>query len=405
MSRSIVEQFKAEARADFQRQADALLREAMKPDRSQLPELTPSGTNRHGEPVHRLGSPAEPLYRRMSEEERRWRSPEADYLFARWLRATIDRDHAVVREAEDRLGSLFRADVSEGVAGASGAFATGTGGTLVPRPLERVVMIARDRVAKMRRFARIVPMTAQQVNLPTAASMTAAMVAEGTSGSGGEPTFSQVALVAKTGCVKAVASREMVADSDFRVVQSFVERGAGALGVLEDDECFKLGDGTGNHITKLSGTAFAEVSTGIFKYTDALLMYRSVPQVYRDRGVWLVSSDVLGMMGNVRDGQGRPFYGGMVDSPTPISDDRGAIGTLLHRPVYEVPFTSGEVWFGDPEAQYAFGDRQGIEVDVSRDVLFDTRQIMWLLTERFAGNNVDSSASQYCVGLTSASSL
>jgi len=134
-------------------------------------------------------------------------------------------------------------------------------------------------------------------------------------------------------------------------------------------------------------------------------MYYAVAQEYRDNAVWFAASNVLQILSGVRDTTGRPLYMGLTDVPGPITDDRGAIGAIFRRPVYEVPFSNGELWFGDPSAQYAFGSRQGIEVDVSEHVRFAEREVMWLITQRFAGANLDSSASQYATGITTATSV
>lgn len=377
------------------------------PIRDDLPELTPSGYNRRGEPVHRLSSPTDPMYRRMSEAEREWRNPDSDHYMAEWIRGQVRQDHGRMLLAEEKLRGMFgRATSTDGVAGAEGAESTGTAGALVPRPLEAVVMIARDRIAKMRRFATIIQMTRQNHQIPTAAAMTAAMVGESTSPAQGEPTMASVDLIAKTGAVQARATKEILADAAVNLINIFAVRGGGALGVLEDNQAFRLGAGTGDNITKISGTTFTETTSGGFAYTlDALRMYYSVAQEYRDQAVWFAASNVLQLLSGVRDTTGRPLYLGLTDVPGPISDDRGAIGAIFRRPVYEVPFSNGELWFGDPAAQYAFGSRQGIMVEVSDHVRFLEREVVWLLTERFAGANLDSSASAYCTGITSATSL
>lgn len=373
------------------------------PDRSQVPDL---GPNRKETASVRCSSPTEPIYRRMSAEEREWRNPDSDHWNAEWLRGHALGDHGRMLHAQAKLEGLFgRADLTEGAAGAAGALSTGTGGPLIPRPLEAVVMIARDRVAKMRRFATIYQMTRQQHTIPTAGAMTAAMAAEGTTAAQGEPTIASVALVAQKGQAKAIATKELLDDAAVNLINVFATRGGGALGVLEDNQFFRLGDGTAPNITKITGTTYNEVSSGELKYTDVLGMYFGVGQQYRDAAVWFVAANVLQLMSNVRDGQGRPIYQGLTDTPGPITDDPTAVGTVMRKRVYEVPFSNGEIWFGDPMAVYAIGQRQGIEVEVSPHVLFETDRIMWKITQRFAGNNVDTVAARYATGITSATSL
>ena len=133
-------------------------------------------------------------------------------------------------------------------------------------------------------------------------------------------------------------------------------RAGTAIGVVEDDEFFKLGDNTAGHLSAfLSGTAFNETTSAAYSYGDCLNQYYTLPQQYRDGAIWLVNPTVLRLLANVRDGFGRPFYQGLMDAPAPISDDITAVGTILRRPVYEVPFTAGTIWFGDPRAAYIVG--------------------------------------------------
>jgi HK97 family phage major capsid protein len=124
-----------------------------------------------------------------------------------------------------------RAVMTEGIAGASGAVSTGTGGELIPRPLEMVVMIERDRVAKMRRWAQQITMTAQTHTVPTAAAMTANMVGESTTSADGNPDIAQVQLTAKKGQVTALATNEMLADAAINVINLWATRGGAAIGV------------------------------------------------------------------------------------------------------------------------------------------------------------------------------
>jgi HK97 family phage major capsid protein len=290
------------------------------------------------------------------------------------------------------------------VAGADGATSTGTGGKLIPRPLEAVVMIERDRVAKMRRWATIYQMTAQQHTIPTAASMTAYMAAEDSTSTTGEPTFDHVSLVAKKGRCLAVATQEVLNDAAVNLVNLFAVRAGAALGVLEDTQFFEVGGTGANDITAdISGNEGHSmgISTTL-QYADVIGMYFAVPQQYRDGARWLAASNVLqGISGLVSNGM--PFYQGMQERPLPTTDDPQAVGTLLGKPVYEVPFPSGELFFGDVSAAYAVGSRQGIIASASEHFYFDVDGVIWKFTQRFDGVNIDASASDHQSGITDVS--
>lgn len=402
----LVEDIRRQSREDYEREMASALAELAKPDRDALPEMYRNPAENRDSVTTR--SPTEPLYRRMSEDEREWRNPDSDHYMAEWVRGQAFGDHSRMLQATVNLESMFpRAVMTEGIAPATGAFATGTGAEFAPRPLEAVVMISRDRVAKMRRFATIFQMTAQEHNIPTAAAMTAAMVAEDVAEvAQGEPAVDQVPLVAHTAGVQARASKNLLADAAVNLINVIATRGGGALGVLEDNEFFKDGTGTSPHVTMITGTSYvASLTTATaLSYTNALGMYHDLPQQYRENAVYFVSSSVLELLANVRDGFGRPIYQGLMDQPSPLSDDRTTVQTLFRKPVYEVPLTAGTIWFGDP-AQYAVGNRAGITIESSEHQLFSTRQIIWLITQRIAGNNTDTAAGQFLTAIVSANSL
>jgi HK97 family phage major capsid protein len=387
----------------LERETAAELAELRKVDRSNVPDFY-TGARHRGNVV--TSSPLDGFYRSLPEAERQWRTPDADHWGATWIRAELAKDAGKMWEAEERLAKLFgRATTEEGTVGADGAFSTGTGGSLIPRPIAQLVYIARDRVAKMRRFATIVPMTAQQHTVPTAASMTAYMTLEGATATQGEPTISSVPLVACKAQVHAIATREQIDDSAVSVVNLYTTRAGMALGALEDSEFFRLGTGTQPHVTKLSGTAYAETTSGYLDFTSVSGMVRTLGQQYRQSAVWFINSDVLELLTLVRDGSGRQFYVGLSDQPGSIGDDPTSEGTLMRRPVYEVDMTSGDIWFGDPRACYAIGDREGLRVESSSHRLFNEDKVEFKFTARIAGNNVDTAAAQYATGITSANSL
>lgn len=395
---AIVTNIVRDAKAEWQEEIKQELEKLRKPNA--MPDLI----NRSGEVVTRMTSPYQRVYDRMSADEQKWRSPDSDHWCAEWLRGQAFRDHGKMLKAAAELERVYgRATTTEGVAGASGALSTGTGGPLIPRPLEQVVLIARDRVAKMRRWATRYQMTAQTHTIPTAAAMTANMVGESTTSAQGEPTLASVQITAKKGQVKAVATVEALNDVAINLINLWAVRGGGALGVLEDNQFFKLGDGTGNNISAfLTGTAYAETTSGALGFVDVNAMYFGLAQEYRQNAIWLVAADVLQMIAVLRNAtSGAQFYLGMSEKPGPITDDPSAEGTLYRRPVYEVPFTNGTIWFGDANASYVIGDRAGLQSQVSDQVRFETDEVVWKLTQRFDGQSIDAVASKVATGITS----
>lgn len=353
---------------------------------------------------------------RLPENERALRTWDGDHYIRSWLKALQENDFAGRVQADAKLATIYpafyRADTLEGAASGSGGFAAGTGGVLLPRPLEQLVAIALAKIAKMSRWARSLTMTAQEHNVPTAGAATAYMQGEATSPlTGGEPTLAQVPLIAYEAIGKMILGRDLLEDEAANVVPTFVSLMGDALAALEDAEFLRTGTGSAPHVTKLAGTAYTETTSGVLSFTDMLTIYSNVPQRYRDNGMWLAAGNVIRYLAGVRDGQGRQLYNNVLDPPQFLGDTAqgnmyaGAVGTIFGKPLHEVDLTAGDIYFGDVARNYTIGRRRGITVEASRDFLFDTRRVIWLITERIAGNNIDNSAGQLCSGITSATSL
>lgn len=361
-----------------------------------------------GTAVSRI-QPLDYYYRTLPEAEQMWRTRDSDHWCSEWIRAQYLKDFGRMQKAEDKAEewirhSYGRADTLEGDAVADGALSDGTGGPLIPRPLEQLILIARDAVGKMRRFASPFNMTRQTHTLPTAAAMTFGMSAEATTPAGGEPDLDNVQITAQKGVVKAIVSLEVLDDEAVNLIQAYTTRAGMAIGAGEDVQFWSTGDGTPPNISsKIDGTAFTESTSTIMAFVDVVEMYYAVDQVYRDNAAWYIAPNVLEMLTLVVDGNSaRQFYGGLGDSIGPITDDSGAIGILLRKPVFEVPAPAGVIMFGDMRAAYVVATRQGITATSSEHVHFDLQKVMWLWTTRFDGQDVDAVAVQRAAGITSA---
>ncbi len=353
--------------------------------------------------------PLDYFYRKMSPEERLWRSPEADHWGAEWLRAQLLKNHARMQECYDKSEawierSFGRADLLEGTAGASGALSAGTAGPLIPRPLEELVLIARDRASTMRRFARPFPMSKQTHTIPTSTAMTFATSGEESTGVDGQGTIASVQMRAIPGTVKAIVGIDALADIDMNLISLYNRLAGSAIGAGEDVQFWSTGDGALTNISsKVDGTAFTETTSGALAFVDVVDMIQAVPQAYRQNTSWYSAADVVGFLSLVVDANsGRQFYSGFGDSVGLVNDDPSQIGILMRRPVFEVPCPDGVIMVGDMESAYTVGTRQNIEMTASEHFLFDTRKIVWLWTTRFDGQDIDAVAIRRAAGITSA---
>src|SRR5262249_53331489 len=101
-----------------------------------------------------------------------------------------------------------------------------------------------------------------------------------------------------------------------------------------------------------------------------------------DRAHARSAADGLGFLQRVPANQQRPFYQGLQDAPGMLTDDPGQVGVLLHRRVYEAPWSNGEIWSGEVNAQYAIGENRGITIEVDRSARFLNREIVFMISER-----------------------
>jgi HK97 family phage major capsid protein len=376
-----------------------------KPDRASVPKVYEDPADHRGN-LH-VSSPTDRVYSRMPEEVRAIRNPDSDHWMAEELRGIAFSDRARIFQARANLGNMFgRATTTEGVAAASGAYSTGTGGTLISRPMEALVLISRDKVSKMPRFSSSFTMTKQTHTVPTAAAMTSYQTLEGGTTTQGEPTYSAVQLTATKGAARGIVTLEMLDDADVNLVGTMTTRAGMSLGALQEAQFWRTGNGTAPNISAFAaGTAYAETTSGTLDFTSVIGMYYTLSEPYVDAAAWYAEKSVLQLMMLVRDANGRAFYQGLNERPAAIDDHPGAVGTILGHPVYRVDATAGTIHFGDMNALYLVGQRQGITARMSEHVGFATGTVQFIWEQRYDGQNVDLLAVQTCTGITAANSL
>lgn len=382
------------------------LTERRKPDRSSVPDVYENPAENRGS--LRVASPTERIYARMPADVREIRNPDSDHWMAEEIRGIAFKDHSRVFQARAQLDSMFeRATTAEGAPGASGAYSDGTGGTLISRPIEALVLIARDKVSKMPRFASSFTMTKQTHSVPTAAAMTSYQTLEGGTTTQGEPTYAAVQLTAVKGAARGIVTLEQLADSDVNVVGTMTTRAGMSLGALQESQFWRVGEGTAPNISAFAaGTTYTPSATATaLDYTSVLGMYYTLSEPYLDGAAWYVEKSVLQAMSQVRDGNGRAFYQGLTERPAALDDKPRAVGAILGHPCYRVDATAGTIHFGDMNALYLVGQRQGITARMSDHVGFATGTVQFIWEQRYDGQNVDTVAVQTATGITSANSL
>jgi HK97 family phage major capsid protein len=262
-------------------------------------------------------------------------------------------------------------------------------------------MIERDAVATMRRHASIYNMTRQQHNIPTAGAVASAMVLEGTIIPNVPATFSQIPLVAQKCATMVVLSQEMLADSAFNLMQVIGQRAGGSIAGTEDEQFWELGGGAAPDVSSIYlGTNYLEITTGTIAYGDLVAMLFTLKKQYRQNAAWYGNSQMLAWLSELMDGNGRPLLISSIETPAVTVDDPGQEGTILRKPVYEVPTATGVLHLADLRQGYAVGSRSGIRSTASEHAQFSADLVELKFTSRFDGNNVDSEAGQTASGIT-----
>ena len=250
------------------------------------------------------------LYRELHERqpELKYRDPRIDKLSHQWMVA-FSKNHAeradrIGRELNDRylenrgafLGDGGRAALLEGDPDASSGFADGTGGELLPLPLANQMILARNKASKLRGLVNRQTMTSQTMRTVVGPTVTAGQVAEGATATDATPNPTSVLLSAKKTQVRFSASRELLEDSAFNVVNFFADRAGAAIGEQEDIQmCTSQGTAPDytESLQSASITDIAETTASTIGLEDIYALYYGVPEQYRRGASFLAASTTL----------------------------------------------------------------------------------------------------------------
>ena len=340
--------------------------------------------------------PTDPLYRNLHRTQPAYkevRTPDLDHWNIQWLRGFLSRDVAQMKmataKANDAAG--YRATTLEGVL--SGTSVTdGTGGHLLPQPFADVVEIARGAAAVVAPLCTNFTTTGATLRVPTAAAVTADTVAEGASGSQGEPTFvSEMLILHKIG-VRMIASDEMLEDAAFNLMDIYGRRAGEGIGVAEDVQILTTAGSSPDLTEALAGGVVTSATTTVMIYEDLNTLFFALGKAYQPNSTWLGGTLVATLLSNMLDTNGAPILRIPDQAPTPVTDATPqAIGTILGRPFYHVPATAGVLILGDLRG-YGVVRKGGIVAKMSGDVGFATDTVQFKFTERIDGRILDDAA-------------
>ncbi|MGL5098406.1 MAG: phage major capsid protein, partial [Planctomycetia bacterium] len=268
----------------------------------------------------------------------------------------------------------------------------GSGAELLPLPLANQLMMERDKASKFRGLVNVFPMTAQVQRIPVLPTVTATSRLENASYTDNTPAADSALLTARDIGVLFSAGRNFMEDSAFNIVNQLTVVAGGAIGAEEDIQIATSTANAGDITQGLDAAAItdiAEATTGSIFYTDFVSLYYGLPEQYRREAVFFAASTTLADVARILDSTGRPILLNAVDAPRAISDfDPDAVGSIMGKPVYDVPVLDDVIYFGNP-MWYALGQRSGIRVDTDTTVTTGLRQ--WVIDERIDGRVIPTS--------------
>lgn len=433
--RAALKEFAEDVRKESRDEITKLLRTLSKPDTTPLKELTEGrGVAVAAEPAlapalsissQRFGW--EQQYKLMPAWRRDCRDAETDFHLARYLRASTYNDRPVMAEVLDKLGTISdsetggnrvlygrdaveagfaRATLVEGATTATSGLSGGSGGPLIPLPLANLVILERNKRAKFRANGLSNFTTAAKtLRVPGAGKATAAMVAEGASGSQGEPSTTSTLFDKEKLRVKMRASEEMLEDSALNIVSFFTERAGAAMGEEEDVQIATSNGVTPNISESFDNAAITDITLATavtLAYVDLVGLYFGVPQPYREDPSFAFFGDsgMAQFLSLLNDGNGRPILANALLAGTPTTDDqRQAVGMIFGKRFFEVPTAAGNLYAG-ALTFYGLLDGGGIRMRVLDQVAAASDDIEYRWTLRFDGNLMLADAFRGLTGIT-----
>jgi len=341
--------------------------------------------------------PTDPLY---ADIARAWptmapyRTADLDHWGGQWLRAKAAGDFALMMHAEAKGNEAWaalgygRADVLEGVLDTNTTgITTGSGGSLLPQPMQAVALIARQAAAVLAPLLSNFTTTGATLRVPTSGAVIADTVAEGSAVGDAPPPFTSEMLILHKLGARMTLSTEMLADSAFNLMQLLSQSAGEGIGAAEDLQICTTDGNSPNLTEALAGGNVAEATGGVMVYADLVTLFFALGKAYQPRSTWLAGTAVMTLLSNLADTTGQPILK-VAMQPNIVSDIPSAIGSIFGRPVYHVPMPANILLLGDLRSQ-AFVRKGGVEAAMSSDVGFASDTVQFKFTERVDTRIID----------------
>ena len=337
------------------------------------------------------------LYRTLPAWEQEIRTVDTDHWSQEWMLGMVAKDHGRMLRAHDEIAKLpgYARDLN-----------TTDDSALVPSPLATTIVEKRRKVQVIGPRAQTFTSEATTMDVPVEASFaTTSGVAEGGTITPDDPTFGRPTLTKKKSVTSTRASREFLEDNAFNAVNFLSSRAAQSMALYNDDQDMRLGDGMGTNQTDAleQNASITEVdaAVGVLVRSDVTALFYALLSQYRGNAVFMAPNDVLEILSNLAGTDGRGIFSSGAAPAEAISGGQGApgVGSILQRPVIEVPATAGVLFFGDLQF-YGVLEGGTIRAEVSEHASFLTDEIVWKWVQRRDGAVLQSEAFVKLGGIT-----
>lgn len=228
---------------------------------------------------------------------------------------------------------------------------TSVGGYSIQDAAMREVEVALLAYGAMRKVATIIRTdTGGPLPIPTVNDSTnvGALIAEGTTVSTQDFTFSQLVLDGWTYTSKAVlVSLQLMQDNSVNLPQLIGRLLGERLGRVTNTD-YTTGSGTNKPNGVINAATFTQAATGnstTITLANLIALYHAVDPAYRDNARWMMNDNTISKLKQLLDSQGRPlWFPGLID---------GAPDTLMGSPyvinqaMSSMTSTGKSILFGD----------------------------------------------------------
>lgn len=236
----------------------------------------------------------------------------------------------------------------------------GDGGNLVPVILHDVLIPLVEDMSVIRPNAQFVDMTnTKTLDIPTIAGKPVVSIAgEGLQKASSSMQFGKVTLSVETLAAIVPITKQLIDFSPFEVVRIVTQALAESIAKAED-RLFMVGTGS-SQPKGIDAYTFAKTinAGGNINFTHLNEAYFGLGQYFRNRAFWIMGSEEMAYLANMKDSQNRPIF-----DVAGVFQQSG-LPTIKGRPVLENNNVGGKIFFGDLKS-YWVGASRNIDISIA----------------------------------------